>query len=86
MVEQLDTMHHRAAILQDFIAVRVAERLNGTMVLLSIVAGVFLPLSFVTGLLGMTVTADVFNLFTAPVDDVVQGFGDLADGGVAVDG
>ncbi|WP_158221921.1 zinc transporter ZntB [Actibacterium pelagium] len=55
LVEQLDTMHHRAAILQDFIAVRVAERLNSTMVLLSIVAGVFLPLSFVTGLLGMNV-------------------------------
>lgn len=48
-------MHLRASILQDFIAVRVAERLNGTMVLLSVIAGVFLPLSFVTGLLGMNV-------------------------------
>lgn len=56
LVEQLDTMHLRASILQDFIAVRVAERLNGTMVLLAIVAGVFLPLSFVTGLLGMNVS------------------------------
>lgn len=55
LVEQLDTMHHRASILQDFIAVSVAERLNGTMLLLSIVAGIFLPLSFVTGLLGMNV-------------------------------
>ena len=55
LVEQLDTMHLRASILQDFIAVRVAERLNGTMVLLSVIAGVFLPLSFVTGLLGMNV-------------------------------
>lgn len=55
LVEQLDTMHIRATILQDFIAVRVAERLNGTMVLLSLITGVFLPLSFVTGLLGMNV-------------------------------
>lgn len=55
LVEQLDTMHLRATILQDFIAVRVAERLNGTMVLLSLITGVFLPLSFVTGLLGMNV-------------------------------
>lgn len=55
LVEQLDAMHLRASILQDFIAVRVAERLNGTMVLLSVVAGVFLPLSFLTGLLGMNV-------------------------------
>ncbi len=55
LVEQLDTMYHRASILQDFISVRVAERLNRTMVLLSFVAGVFLPLGFVTGLLGMNV-------------------------------
>ncbi len=55
LVEQLDSMHLRASILQDFISVRVAERLNRTMVLLSIVAGVFLPLSFFTGLLGMNV-------------------------------
>lgn len=48
-------MHHRASIHQDFIAVSVAELLNGNMLLLSIVAGVFLPLGFVTGLLGMNV-------------------------------
>lgn len=55
LVEQLDTMQLRASILQDFVSVRVTERLNKTMVLLSVVAGVFLPLSFVTGLFGMNV-------------------------------
>ncbi|WP_317054853.1 CorA family divalent cation transporter [Roseovarius rhodophyticola] len=55
LVEQLDTMQLRASILQDFVSVRVTERLNKTMVLLSIVAGVFLPLSFVAGLFGMNV-------------------------------
>lgn len=55
LVEQLDAMQHRAAILQDLVSVRVSEHLNRTMVLLSIVAGVFLPLSFVVGLFGMNV-------------------------------
>lgn len=55
LVEQLDTMQSRASIVQDFLSVRVAERLNRTMLLLSVVAGVFLPLSFVSGLLGMNV-------------------------------
>ena len=55
VVEQLDTMQLRASILQDFVSVRVTERLNRTMVLLSILAGVFLPLSFVAGLFGMNV-------------------------------
>lgn len=55
LVEQLDAMQLRASILQDFTSVRVTERLNRTMVLLSIVAGVFLPLSFVASLFGMNV-------------------------------
>lgn len=53
LVEQLDSLHMRAAIVQDFLSVRYAERLNRTMLLLSVVAGVFLPLTFVSGLLGM---------------------------------
>ncbi|KNG91947.1 hypothetical protein ATO11_20075 [Pseudaestuariivita atlantica] len=55
LVEQLDTLHLRASIMQDFLSVRVTERLNRTMLLLSVVAGVFLPLTFVSGLLGMNV-------------------------------
>ncbi|NVK35935.1 MAG: zinc transporter ZntB [Rhodobacteraceae bacterium] len=55
LVEQLDSIHTRAAIVQDFLSVRVAERLNRTMLLLSIVTGVFLPLSLITGMLGMNV-------------------------------
>ena len=55
IVEQLDTLHLRASILQDFLSVRVAERLNRTMLLLTVVASIFLPLSFIAGLLGMNV-------------------------------
>ena len=48
-------MQMRSSILQDFVSVRVTERLIRIMVLISIVAGVFLPLSFVAGLFGMNV-------------------------------
>ena len=55
LVEQLDAVHQRAAIVQDYLSVRVAEKLNRTMLLLSVITGVFLPLGFVTGLLGINV-------------------------------
>ena len=52
-VEDLDAARERAAVVQDELATRLSEQLNRRMFLLSVVAGVFLPLSFVTGLLGM---------------------------------
>lgn len=55
LVDQLDTMQQRASIVQDYLSVRVTERLNRTMLLLSIVGSVFLPLTFVSGLMGMNV-------------------------------
>lgn len=54
-VEALDTARERAAVIQDELANAVAERLNARMYVLSIVAAVFLPLGFVTGLLGVNV-------------------------------
>lgn len=53
LVEQLDEMHLRAAVAQESLSGYVAEKLNRTMVLLSVIAGIFMPLGFVTGLLGM---------------------------------
>lgn len=73
LVEQLDTIHTRAAIVQDFLSVRVAERLNRTMLLLSIVTGIFLPLSLITGLLGM-------NVAGIPGADSPWGFGIVTAG------
>ncbi|TPW32069.1 zinc transporter ZntB [Pararhizobium mangrovi] len=55
VIEGLDAIRERAAILQEGVAGRSAERMNRTMYTLSIVATVFLPLSFVTGLLGINV-------------------------------
>ncbi len=55
LVEELDAVRDRAALANEEFAGRMAERLNRNMYVLSLVAGVFLPLSFVTGLLGINV-------------------------------
>ncbi len=54
-VEDLDAARERAAVVQDELANRLSEQMNRTMYVLSIVAAVFLPLGFVTGLLGINV-------------------------------
>ncbi|MGH0028419.1 MAG: zinc transporter ZntB [Myxococcota bacterium] len=54
-VEDLEAARERAAVTQEAIASRLAEQLNQRMYALSIVAGIFLPLSFLTGLLGINV-------------------------------
>lgn len=54
-VEDLDAARERAGVVQDELANRLAEEMNRTMYLLSIVATIFLPLGFVTGLLGVNV-------------------------------
>jgi len=54
-VEDLDAIRERAAVIQDEIANRVSEEMNRNMYLLAIVATILLPLSFITGLLGVNV-------------------------------
>ena len=54
-VEDLDSARDRAAVTQDELNNRLAERMNRTMYVLSIVAGIFLPLGLLTGLLGINV-------------------------------
>ncbi|MGH1417872.1 MAG: zinc transporter ZntB [Hyphomicrobiaceae bacterium] len=54
-VEDLDSARERTSVIQDSMTNRIAERMNQIMMLLSIVAAVFLPLGFVTGLLGINV-------------------------------
>lgn len=55
MLEDLDSLRDRATLLMDALAQAQAERSNRTMYLLTIVAGIFLPLGFLTGLLGINV-------------------------------
>lgn len=54
-VEDLDAARDRAIVVSDEISNRLADGLNRRMYALSIIAGIFLPLSFLTGLLGINV-------------------------------
>jgi zinc transporter len=55
IVEELDAMGERAAIIQDERRTRISERMDKAIYALSIIATIMLPLTFVTGLLGMNV-------------------------------
>ena len=54
-LEDLDSIRERAAILQDNINNRIARTTNRASLLMSVIAAFFLPLTFVTGLLGINV-------------------------------
>ena len=54
-IEELDTARDRAVVIRDEIANRLSEDMNRTMYTLSVIAGIILPLSLVTGLLGINV-------------------------------
>jgi len=54
-VEDLDAVRDRAAVVQEELASRLSEQMNKRMYIFSIVAAVFLPLGFLTGLLGINV-------------------------------
>lgn len=54
-VEDLDSIRERAAVTQEELNSRLTEHMNRTMYVLSIVAGIFLPLGLLTGLLGINV-------------------------------
>ncbi len=53
--EDLDSARDRAAVTQEELANRLSEQLNMRMYVLSLVAAVFLPLGFLTGLFGINV-------------------------------
>jgi len=52
-VEELDTIRERAQIVKDELANAISDRMNKNLYMLSIVAAIFLPLGFLTGLLGI---------------------------------
>ena len=54
-LEDLDLARERTLVLQEELQGRLAEEQNARMYVLSVVAAIFLPLTFVTGLLGMNV-------------------------------
>lgn len=54
-VEDLDMIRERAQIVKDELANALADRLNKNMYVLSVIAAVFLPLGFLTGLFGINI-------------------------------
>ena len=54
-IEDLDAVRERSAVLQQELSARLQDELNRRMYVLSIVAAVFLPLGFLTGLLGVNI-------------------------------
>ena len=54
-LEELDSSIERAQIIQQTVTNQVSEQLNQRMYVMSVVAALFLPLGFLTGLLGVNV-------------------------------
>ncbi|MDX1482769.1 MAG: zinc transporter ZntB [Woeseiaceae bacterium] len=54
-LEDLDLARERIVVLQEELIAQIAQQQNSRMYVLSIVAAIFLPLTFVTGMLGMNV-------------------------------
>lgn len=54
-IEDLDSARERALVSQEELSAKLSEQLDRRMYVLSLVAVIFLPLSFITGLLGINV-------------------------------
>ncbi|MEM0913254.1 MAG: zinc transporter ZntB [Planctomycetota bacterium] len=54
-VEDLDALRDRATVVYEDTLTRQSERMNRTTYLLTLIATIFLPLGFITGLLGINV-------------------------------
>ncbi len=54
-IEDLDTIRERAQIVKDELANALADRMNKNMYVLSVIAAIFLPLGFLTGLMGINI-------------------------------
>jgi len=54
-LEDLDAIRERAQIVKDELANGLADRMNKNLYVLSVIAAIFLPLGFLTGLLGINV-------------------------------
>jgi len=69
-IEDMDAVRERAVVCQEEVMSVMSDQLNSRMYLLSIIAAIFLPLGFLTGLLGINVggipgseNGDAFYIF-----------------------
>ena len=54
-IEELDTIKDKVALIQEELSNKLSEQMNKKMYVLSIISVIFLPLTFLTGLLGINV-------------------------------
>tara|TARA_R100000027_G_scaffold63770_1_gene56739 strand:+ start:16972 stop:17949 length:978 start_codon:yes stop_codon:yes gene_type:complete len=54
-IEDLDLIRERSQIVKDELANMLADRLNKNMYVLSVIAAIFLPLGFLTGMFGINI-------------------------------
>ena len=55
VIDELDAVRERAHIMNDEVTNQLTERLNKNTYVLSVIAAIFLPLGFLTGLLGINI-------------------------------
>lgn len=79
-LEDLDATRERGQIIKDELGNALSDRMNRNLYMLSVVAAIFLPLGFLTGLLGINVggipgsdTSDAFLMFCGILIVVVIG-------------
>ncbi len=54
-IEDIDTIRERAQIIKDELANSLSDQMNKNLYLISVIAAIFMPLGFLTGLLGINV-------------------------------
>jgi len=54
-IEDLDVIRERAQVVKDELVNALSDRINRNMYMLSVIAAIFMPLGFLTGLLGINV-------------------------------
>jgi zinc transporter len=54
-IEELDTIRDKVSLIQEELSNKLSEQMNKKMYVLSIISVIFLPLTFLTGLLGINV-------------------------------
>lgn len=61
-LEDLDEIKERSQIIHDELTNSITEKLNKNMYIMSVIASVFLPLTFITGMFGMNVGGIPYNI------------------------
>ncbi|MDD2895223.1 MAG: zinc transporter ZntB [Aliarcobacter sp.] len=78
-IEELDTIRDKVALIQEELSNKLSDQMNKKMYVLSIISVIFLPLTFLTGLLGINIggipgaeNQNAFYIFTVILIAIVS--------------